>query len=406
MTRHSIKDKGRWIALALAAALLAAWAFRPRPLAVDVAEVRLGRFEQAIQEDGRLRVKHRYVIAAPTAAELARPALKVGDRIEQGQVVALLTPVAPQMIDARTRGVLRQRVAGAEAARAAAQAHIGRAEAALAQATLEAQRADDLARDHFVSPAARDQAALALRLQQRTLDAARAEWQVAAHALDEARAALARADGGNGGAAAPRAGQWALRAPVAGHVIRLNQDVGGPVALGQALLEIADTTQLEAVIDVLSSDALRIRPGAAVRLAMGSGTPARAGRVWRVEPVAFTKVSALGIEEQRVNVIVDIDPRGEAVPALGEGFRVDADIVVSAQDEALIVPTAALVRDGGRWAVLVAEGGRARLRPVALRERNAEAAWVDAGVAVGERVVLYPGAAVGDGQRLRVNAPQ
>jgi len=325
MTVDSIRRRWRWVLLALALVTLLVWAFRPRPLLVDVAEVRVARFEQVLRQEGRLRVKQRFVVAAPTTAELARPVLEVGDRVEQGQVVALLTPAAPQMIDTRLRGVLQERVAGAQAARRAAQAQVGGAEAALDQAALDAQRADDLAQNNFIATAARDQTALALRARQRALDAARAHAQAAAHALEEARAALSRADG-NGGSAA--VGQWALRAPVAGRVIRLNQEVGGPVTVGQPLLEIADTTRLQAVIDVLSADALRVRPGNAARLALGSGMPALTGRVARVEPVAFTKVSALGIEEQRVNVIVDLDPPADAAVAPGEGFRVDATLEI------------------------------------------------------------------------------
>lgn len=399
MTVDSIRRRWRWVLLALALVTLLVWAFRPRPLLVDVAEVRVARFEQVLRQEGRLRVKQRFVVAAPTTAELARPVLEVGDRVEQGQVVALLTPAAPQMIDTRLRGVLQERVAGAQAARRAAQAQVGGAEAALDQAALDAQRADDLAQNNFIATAARDQTALALRARQRALDAARAHAQAAAHALEEARAALSRADG-NGGSAA--VGQWALRAPVAGRVIRLNQEVGGPVTVGQPLLEIADTTRLQAVIDVLSADALRVRPGNAARLALGSGMPALTGRVARVEPVAFTKVSALGIEEQRVNVIVDLDPPADAAVAPGEGFRVDATLEISVEEQALTAPTAALVRDGGGFAVLVVEGGRARLRPVTLHDRHAETAWVAEGLKPGEQVLLYPGATIGDGQRVQV----
>ncbi len=396
---------GRWaVAAALIAAVLALgwWAFQPRPLRVETAPVGIARFEQAIEEDGRLRLRDRYLVAAPTAGELARPVLKVGDAVDAGQVVATLVPVAPQMIDARTRDVLQQRLGSAGAARSAAAAQVGRLETALAQARLEASRARQLASDNFIAASARDQAVLAEQGAQRALDAGRAELHAAEFALAEARAALGRAGPVGASSAAPAAGRWDLRSPVAGRVVKLHLDSAAPVAVGQPLLEIGDTGALEAVIDVLSGDALRIAPGAPVSLSLGAGAPTLSGRVARIEPVAFTKVSALGIEEQRVNVIVDLDAdAARGAPALGDGFRVDARIVVAAQERALLVPSAALVRDGARWRVFVVEDGRARSRGVELRDRNADSAWVGGGVREGETVLLYPGSTMREGQRVR-----
>lgn len=383
-----------WALLALAAIALGVWAFRPRPLVVEVAAVTQGRFEQAIEEDGQLRLKHRYLIAAPTLAELARPTLKVGDAVRAGEVVATLSPVAPQMIDARTRGVLQQRVGSADAARRATAAQVQRLDTALAQARLEAQRAAKLASENFIAASALDQAVLAERSARQALDAGRAELSAAEFALAEARAALARAEPG-----ARTEGLWTLKSPVDGRVVRLHLDSAAPVTAGQPLLEIGDTSVVEAVIDVLSGEVRQIAPGAPVQLSLGGGAPAIEGRVARVEPVAFTKVSALGIEEQRVNVIVDLAP---GVPGLGDGFRVDARIRVSAQDDALLVPSAALVRDGSGWRVFVLEGGRALARPVTLKERNAEVAWIAQGLQAGQSVLLYPGSTVRDGQAVRV----
>ncbi|WP_119292586.1 efflux RND transporter periplasmic adaptor subunit [Azohydromonas sediminis] len=392
----------RWVGAAAAVAAvvaLAAWAFQPRAIVVDVATVTTGRFEQAIEEDGRLRLKNRYVIAAPTSGQLARPVLRVGDAVAAGDVVAVLTPSAPSMIDARTRAVLQQRVGSAEAARAAAAAQVARLETALAQARIDAERAQQLARDHFIAPSARDQAVLAQQAAQRALDAGRAEQRAADYALAEARAALARAEPAPG---ARVEGRWELKSPVDGRVVKLHLDSAAPVAVGQPLLEIGDTGALEAVVDVLSSDALRIAPGAAVMLSLGPGAPTLPGTVARIEPVAFTKVSALGIEEQRVNVIVDFDAAAAQGRALGDGFRIDARIVTAAHDGALLAPSAALVRDGARWRVFVVDGGRARARLVEVRDRHADAAWIESGLRDGEQVVLYPGSTMRDGQRVRV----
>jgi len=397
------KRMGKWrswlwpslLVVGLAAVL---WgAYRPRPLVVEVARVETGRFEQVLEEDGRLRLRDRYVLHAPVPGELLRPALRVGDEVRQGQVVAELVPVAPQLIDARTRQVLVQRVGSADAARQAALAQVARTEAALSQARSDAGRARNLADAGFTAAAAREQAEQALLAAEQALRAAQAQRAVADFGLAEARSALAAVEPGQG---AGSRGGLSLRSPVDGRVVKLHQDSAGPVAAGQALLDIGDTNALEAVVDVLSTEVGQVSPGAAVQLSVGAGAPTLAGRVQRVEPVAFTKVSALGIEEQRVNVIVELEPTTDS--ALGDGFRVEARIALSAQDGVLLVPAAALVRDGSGWRVFVVEGEHARARAVQVRDRHADQAWVAEGLQAGETVVLYPGSLVTEGQRVRL----
>jgi HlyD family secretion protein len=391
----------RWLIGGLAVAALAAvlWAaYRPRPLVVETATVAEGRFEQVIEEDGRLRLQQRYTVTAPTAAQLQRPTLKVGDAVQAGDVVAVLAPSAPSMIDARTRGVLQERLGSADASLAAAVANVKRLQAALAQATLEAERADQLAKDNFIAPSARDQSRLAREAAQQALRAGQAQQAAADHALGEARAALQRAQPGSG---AVTQGLWSLTSPVTGRVLKLHKESAEPVTAGQPLLEIGDTGALEAVVDVLSGDAPRIPPGAAVQLATGRAQPPLAGTVARIEPQAFTKVSALGIEEQRVNVVVALDAKAEDLQRLGDGFRVDARITLSAQDGALLVPSAALVRQGDGWQVFVVESGKARARTVTFKDRHADSAWVQDGLKAGEKVILYPGSAMADGQPVR-----
>jgi HlyD family secretion protein len=375
-SKNPWKSPRRWILIGLALAAGAALLYllyRPRPIPVEVATVTTGRFEQVIEEDGQLRLKSRYVITAPTLAQLQRPTLKVGDAVRSGDVVARLAPAAPQLIDARTRTVLQQRVGSADAGRRAAAAQVQRAQTALSQATLEAGRSDQLA--------------------QQALAAAQAEQGMADFALAEARAALAQAEPSAGDRPV---GLWEIRSPVNGRVLKLHIESTSPVTAGLPLLEIGDTAELEAVIDVLSSEVGQVRPGAVVQLSTGGGAAPLPGTVARVEPAAFTKVSALGIEEQRVNVVVALAPADAA--RLGDGFRVDARITVSSQPDALLVPSAALVRDGERWRVFVVEAGKARARPVQIHDRNADTAWVQEGVKAGETVLLYPGSTVVDGQ--------
>jgi HlyD family secretion protein len=399
-SKNPWKSPRRWILIGLALAAGAALLYllyRPRPIPVEVATVATGRFEQVIEEDGQLRLQNRYVITAPTLAQLQRPTLKVGDAVRSGDVVARLAPAAPQLIDARTRTVLQQRVGSADAGRRAAAAQVQRAQTALSQATLEAGRSDQLAQQGFIAPSARDQADLARRSAQQALTAAQAEQGMADFALAEARAALAQAEPSAGDRPV---GLWEIRSPVNGRVLKLHIESASPVTAGLPLLEIGDTAAMEAVIDVLSGEVGQVRPGAVVQLSTGGGAAPLPGTVTRVEPAAFTKVSALGIEEQRVNVVVALAPADAA--RLGDGFRVDARITVSSQPDALLVPSAALVRDGERWRVFVVEAGKARARAVQIHDRNADLAWVQDGVKAGETVLLYPGSTVVDGQPIKV----
>lgn len=404
-SNNGAAKKRRWLIGGVAVAALAAilWAsYRPRPLDVETTTVAEGRFEQVVEEDGQLRLQQRYLVTAPTAAQLQRPTLKVGDVVKAGDVVAVLAPAAPGMIDARTRSVLQQRVGSAAAAVAAARANVQRAQAALAQATLEAERSAQLAKDNFIDPSARDQSRLAREAAAQALKAAQAQQVAAEHAAGEARAALGRAEPAGG---APQ-GLWSLQSPVNGRVIKLHKDSSEPVMAGAPLLEIGDTGAMEAVIDVLSGDAPRIAVGAPVQLSTGRSQPPLAGQVARVEPAAFTKTSALGIEEQRVNVVVALQADAAALQKLGDGFRVDARITVSAQDGALLVPSAALVRQGKGWQVFVVEAGKARARAVTFSDRNAESAWVKDGLKAGEAVILYPGSEMRDGQPVKVRRGQ
>jgi HlyD family secretion protein len=391
-----------WILLALAGVLLAglfAWALRPQPIPVEVAAVVRGTFTQTIEEDGRTRVRERYVVSAPLAGRLARIRLKPGDEVQAGMTVATLWPAAPAMIDARTARELNERVGAARAALAQAQANAARAEAALQQAHIDLERQRKLQGEGFLAPAALDQAQLTVQIQTRALEAARFAVDGARHDLAQAQAALIRArdaaENRRPGAA------WDISSPVDGRVLRVLQESETVVGIGAPLLEIADPQDLEVVVDVLSGDGVRIGTGARVVVDAGAGLQL-AGRVRRVEPAAFTKVSALGVEEQRVNVIVDLLALPERARVLGDQFRVDARITLLERADALIVPVAALFRDGEQWAVFVADGGVARKRMVRLGGRSPTDAWIEDGVAADERVIVYPSDSVADGRRIAV----
>jgi HlyD family secretion protein len=366
---------------------------------VETRKVELADFEQTVDEEGKTRVRDRYLVAAPAAGLLERIALKAGDPVEAGAVVAVLRPTLPALRDARTTAELRERVEVAQAHRLAADAQVGEARAALDLARLESERADSLAARGFLSKALQDDARLKLQRQAQTLKAAEFEQQAAQHELAVARATLAQSDPAAKGQS--RLARIEVRAPVSGRVLRVVEESEAAVALGDPLLEVGDPGSLEAVVEVLSQDALRIAPGMPARLSTSPGLPPLRGSVRRVEPSGRTKISTLGVEEQRVNVIVDLDAAAPIPVTLGDGYRVDASIVVLARAEVPVVPVGALFRDGERWAVFVVDGRNARKRNVELGARNQHSAWVVGGLQRGETVIVYPPDTVADGVEIR-----
>jgi HlyD family secretion protein len=391
-------QKKTWIlgALTVAAGVaLLAWAFAPRPLEVETGVVDRGPFETVIAEEGRTRLRQRYSVSAPLAGQLTRITLEAGDAVAVGDVLATLRPGLSPMLDERTRRELTARVAAAQAQglRAGSQAEAARV--ALAQARSAQQRSGELARQGFVSPIQAEGDALAVDAAQKTLDAALQGRSVAGFELEVARAALAAA-GAEGGRA------FAVRSPIAGRILRVLQPSAATLAIGTPLLELGDTAQLEVVAELLTTDALRAGPGRLVRIEEWGGSGTLGGRVRSVEPAAFTKVSALGVEEQRVLVHIDLTSPAAAWQALGDGYRVGVRIVTQQVADVLRVPVSAVFpRPEGGHAVFVVDAGQARQQAVDLAARNAQHAWLRDGPAVGTAVVIYPPAALTDGQRVR-----
>jgi HlyD family secretion protein len=377
-----------------AIAAVAVWALRAPPVSVELAEVGKGVFEQTVSDDGKTRVRERYVVSAPLAGRLERIRLKAGDPVERGQVVALLMPTAPALLDARAVRELQARVGAAEAQQSRAKAEIARVMAQRDQAKSDFERQSRLFKEGFLSATAREQAELALRTADRTVEAARFAEDAAGHDLEQARAALTRYRTGAPGV------RWEVTSPVTGSVLRVAQESEGAVVLGAALLDLANARSLEAVVDVLSQESVAIRPGMPARIEVGRGVPPLAARVRLIEPAAFTKISALGVEEQRVNVVLDFAEPLDKVQTIGDGYRVEASIVTHRVEDAVKVPVGALFRDGDGWAVYAAEGGRAIRRAVKAPLRNGAEALVEGGLAPGERVVVYPSDALRDGSRI------
>jgi HlyD family secretion protein len=392
--------RGLLAALAGAAAIAAlVWAFAPQPVEVELGQATEGPFETSVEEDGKTRLRDRYVVSAPLAGQLDRIVLREGDEVRADQVVASLTPVLPPMQDERTLREQQLRVEVAEAAAQRAAARVEVVRAALQKARSEAERSEQLARQDFISPLRLEADRLAVQGAQGELDAAQQERHVAGHEIEQARAALIVAS--RPAAGAPR--RFVLSSPIAGRVLRVVQASEGNVALGAPLLELGDTARLEVVAELLTTDALQARPGSRVVIERWGGPGLLEGRVRRVEPAAFTKVSALGVEEQRVRVLIDLASPAAQWQALGDGYRVGVRIVTLALPRVLKVPVGAvfpLPSPGVGMGVFVVAGGRAWLRQVDVGARNGGEAWIREGLPAGADVIVYPASTVRDGVRV------
>jgi HlyD family secretion protein len=363
---------------------------------VEVAHVVRGHFEETILEDGKTRVRERYTVAAPIAGTLLRIGLKAGDAVTAEAVVASILPNPAPLLDARARQETEQRLGAAEAAEARTAALVAQAEATATQARVDAERSRTLVAQGAAPLSRQERDDLLLHTARRGLEAARFAHHVAEHEVELARATLAFDDSGP-----DRMRIWQVRSPVGGHVLRVLQESQSPVDLGAPLVEIGDTTDIEVVADFLTNDAVRIHPGDTAWIEDWGGDSPLAGRVRRVEPGGFTKVSALGVDEQRTNVVIDIIAPPDERPTLGDAFRVDAQVVVAALDNAIVIPAGALFRDRDGWATFVASDGVAHKRTVRLSHRSQSNAAVLDGVQPGEAVILFPTDAIANGVRVK-----
>ncbi|HEU5260239.1 MAG TPA: efflux RND transporter periplasmic adaptor subunit [Gemmatimonadales bacterium] len=357
---------------------------RPAPLSVDTARVARGPLQVTVDEEGETRVRDRYVVSAPVAGRVARIELREGDPVAPGAVVARVFP-AP--LDARAREQASARVEAAEDAQRAAGAGVAQARAALEQAQRSCRRAQDLAAKGLIAPEERERAELEEATRARELESAEFRAQAAAHDVQVARAALL-AETGN---AIP------LRSPIRGQVLRIPERSERVVLAGAPLAELGDPAKLEIVADLLSSDAVKVKPGDAMLIEGWGGGTTLSGRLRVVEPSGFTKVSALGVEEQRVNVVGDfVDPPG----ALGDRYRVEIRVVVWQADDILKVPASALFRHGDGWSVFAVAEGRARRRELEVGHRTPFDAEIVQGLNEGDVVIRHPSDRIAEGVRV------
>jgi HlyD family secretion protein len=368
-----------WAMAFAALAIFLAWTFWPRAMVVDVAVVDRGAVTSERLDEGRTRIRDVFRVSAPVSGILRRVEVEAGDPVRRGEELAMIAPAPPAMLDARL-------AAETAAIAAAARAGLSSAQARLDLAAIDQSRTALLAQRGFASEAALDAANTRLR-------AARAE-------VSAARAELARAEASAGGRGAHATRPTTVAAPAAGRVLRVFEESETIVAAGTPLIEIGDPADLEIVAEFLSQDAVSMRPGMAALIENWGGEGSLAGRVTRVEPFAHTKISALGVEEQRVNVVLRLD-RSEEAPVLGHGFRVDVRVILSATDDALRAPVDALVRDGAGWSVWRIQQGRARRVAVELASGGGAFRAVSAGLREGDTIIIFPSEQLRDGQRVR-----
>lgn len=377
-----------------AGALLVLFAW-PQPVAVDMAEIVRGSMTVEVEDQGRTRVRHVYTVSSPIAGKVLRTPRYVGDEVAADEtIVAAMQPMAPAFLDARTREELQAALVAAEAGIELAEHEIHRITAAHDFAQNELRRAEELARKGVISS--------------KTLDKARFDAETGSAALSSAKAQLdmrrsERASvmarlGDPSPATAFDDSDWRieLRAPVNGRVLRIVQESESVVQAGTPLIEIGDPADLEVVADLLSTDAVQIEPGAAVRIDGWGGATVR-GKVARVDPAGFTKISTLGIEEQRVRTVIDLVDPPETWSRLGHDFHVIVHVTAWNAEEVVTAPVAALFRKENSWAVYAVRDGRARMTLVEIGRRNNRVAEVRNGLEAGDRVVLHPSDRVEDG---------
>lgn len=384
-----------WIGLLILASAIA-WGLWPKPVVVETGVAARGPLTVRVAEEGKTRVRNRYIVAAPVAGAMQRVPLKPGDEVTAGEtVLTTIQPVDPPLLDPRTREQATTAVAIREAGRNQAAQALEAARAAAQLATAELERLRSVTRAGTISQADRDRAAAAAAMRAAEVRAAEFSLQVADYEIVQAQAALARpTDPGAGGVVE-------VRSPVSGRVLRVMQESQTVVAPGTPLVEIGDPTDIEIEAEILSRDAVTIDVGDVVEIDQWGGVDPLEARVRRVEPAAFTKVSALGVEEQRVIVLSDLVEVPETAKTLGDRYRVEVRVAIWHTDDALIVPAGGLFREGNAWKAFVYRHGKATMTAVDAGRSDGRFTEILGGISAGDELLIHPPDNVVDGTRVR-----
>lgn len=399
-TRHPRPGRPAWrrylpLVGSLALIALIAVGLWPRPVAVEVAKATRGALVVTVDEEGMTRVKNRYTVSSPISGQLRRIDWKAGAVVEANKtVLAVLEGGGADFLDARSQAQAEARIKAAEAARDAARAQLARATSVARMAAADFERVKTLRGQKVLSIQEFDAAQMRAETGVQDVRAAEFAQKVAEFDLEQARAVLTR--GQPGGGAEP----FAITSPVSGRILRVLQESSRVVPAGFPLMEVGDPTDLEVRIEVLSRDGVAIKPGARVWLEQWGGADPLEARVRLVEPSAFTKISALGVEEQRVYVVADLNDAVERRAALGDSYRVEARIVIWEKQDALRAPAGALFQQAGKWRTYLVENGRASLRDVKVGRSNGVETEIVDGVTAEASLVVYPGDKIADGTRV------
>jgi len=395
--------KKRWlIVIAVSATLIFAiiYGFMPRPLAVDVAKAARSTMTVTIKEEGKTRIKDRFVVSAPVSGFMRRVYLNAGDPVQKGQVIVELQPLRSEALDPRSFAAASAAVSAADAALKAAKEN-ARARAADAEyARLHFERIEKLYEKGYVSRNTMEQAASEAKRTDATNLSASASVNAARYELQKARTALRYHT--DEAEALDRSRTVYVRSPVKGRILNIHRKSEGTVGSGKPLIDIGDPSLLEVVVEVLSSDAVKITPGMQVLFERWGGEPVLSGKVRIVEPAGFTKISSLGVEEQRVLIIADITSPPEKWRMLGDGFRMDVSFIIWEGEDVLQIPAGALFRKMEGWAVFVIKNNRAYQRRVEIGHRTGLIAEIISGIDEGEEVILHPDERIMDGVRVKV----
>ena len=387
----------RWIIPTLvgtAVVAAVAWGLRPQPVMVETAEVKRAPLRVTVEEEGKTRVKKRYVVSSPITGQMQRIDLNEGDPIRSGQQLTVVTPLRAVFLDPRTRAQGQAAIAASESQIAAARQRLIAAQANADYWRGELDRSAKLMADHLVARSEYEQtslqqqrAAAALREAEAALETERADMRKAVAAVEQPAA-----EPEHGSASVP------VVAPVAGRVLRLVRNSAGPVTAGDPLVEVGNSHAIEVEVDLLSPDAVKTQPGTRVLFTRWGRDKELEGRVQRIEPDGQTKISALGVEEQRVPVIVDLTSPEPEWRGLGAGYRVEASFILWEAEDVLQIPSSAVFRYQGDSVVFVVEGNVARRRAVKLGRRAGLDVQVLEGVKAGERIVSHPDNSIEDGK--------
>lgn len=384
--------------IALIITLLLIWGFWPQPVLVEANTVKRSPLTVTIEEEGRTRVIDRYIISAPVDGVACRIQLNVGDSVEQDQVLLGITPLESKVLDLRSRAEAEAKIAAANSALHAAEEQASAAASAAKLAEIEFKRLQPLSDRALISRDVFDKASINLQTTTAAKRSAIFNVDVARYELQAAKSILEY----TAGSTSEPTQRVPVRSPISGKILKVARECEGPVSTGEALLEVGDPAALEIEVDVLSADAVKIKPGMKVLFERWGGDQPLDGNVRIIEPIGFTKVSALGVEEQRVLIISDFTSPKDLWQRLGDGYRVEASFILWHHDDVLQVPASSLFRYQQGWSVFVIEGNRAKRREVTVGQRNGLIAQILVGVNEGDTVINHPSEDVEDGRRVKV----